>query len=327
MAVCESVVLLEHAGAVDVMEVVVDGVKSLWFYDYSKGIEFAGKEVIVTYRDDFYQGKQVKAVNTLAVPNIVNVLEKHTTLRLYNDKEDNHSNLSFNEIPMNQTLDGCEFFVCSQENMASTSSNWIELRIRDKMFRVLTLRIFDGVADNLVGRYCRGSLRRTKYGLQSDMLVPIDGECTPNEEITIAQEYIMQYFANDPAAMDFINKFNLIECMKKYIDYEPGYALVRLAMELCMTEQLINVTNTIDVQVLSQALLASYGFTVSSNAPFSHETNSVFRATNCKWPKFSALIGILDTGTVEKETPERDMFGRIRSMVDAIIQAKKTYRW
>lgn len=327
MPICKSIDKLETCDNVDVLLTMVDDTQAYWFYDYGEALKFVGKEVIVSYRDDFYKGNKVTAINTIVVPTTINVLDKHVALKLYSDAEDNKSNLSFNDIPLGTSKDGCIFYCCSQSRQASARADWLELLIRDKSFRIAKVRLFspDNIPE-LEGKYCIATLKRTQYGLQSDMIAPTSTEVAPNPEIDIAEEYISQYFANDQEALSFINNNALIQAMRNYLDYEKGYALVRLAMELCMCEQLYNITKDIDVRTLSHAILVSYGFTATPNLPISKETASVMLTMRARWTNLPLLISIIDPGQLEKPPMERDLLTRIKSMVSAIVDSRKQFR-
>lgn len=327
MPICKSVNKVETVDQVDILKVIVDDTEAYWFYDYTEALKFVDKEVIVSYRKDFYKGAMVTAINTIAVPNVVNVLDKHVTLKLYADVEDNQSNLSFNEIELGQSRDGCIFYCCAQTRQASARADWIELIIRDKSFRIAKLRIFS--PDNipqLEGKYCIATLKRTQYGLQSDLISPTSAEVAPNPEIDIAEEYIKQFFADDAEATNFISNNDLLNAMRSHLDYEKGYALVRLAMELCMCEQLYNITKDIDVRVMTHALLVSYGFVVTPNLPVSKEMANVMLTMRSKWSKMPLLISIIDPGDLEKPPMEKDLFNRIKVMVSSIIDSRKQFR-
>lgn len=326
MSLCKSITKLETVNGIDIMEVVVDDVTAYWFYDYSKALEFVNKDVFVTYRDDFYKGAVVKAVNTLALPNVINVLSQHETLRLYSDAEDNQSNLAFSDIPKNGAMDGCTFYCCKQTHQISSKAEWLELVIRDKSFRTAVLRIFQPDDLKYEGSYCTASLRRTDYGLQSDLIVPMGIECPENPEITIAKDYVLKFFADDAEAMSFITSTNLMEAMANTFDFEQGYTVVRLAMELCLCEQFYNITRDINVQVLTHALLVSYGHCATPNLPLSAGTANVMLAVKSKWSKLGLMLSIIDPGKLEKEPMERGIYNRIKDLVAELITSRKTYR-
>ena len=327
MAFCKSITKVESTGGIDIMLCVVDDVESYWFYDYSKALEFIGKEVIVSYREDFYKGSKVTAINTIAIPNVINVLDKHTALKLYSDAEDNAANISFNELEMGHYRDGCIFYCCSQQVRSSASATWLEAVIRDKMFRTAKLRIFDPEDSTVYeGHYCMATLQKTQYGLQTDLMTPTSTEVPPNPEIALAKEYINRFFSEDAEAMDFITNNNLIAAMEKEFDYEYGYSLVRLAIELCLCESFYNVSKDIDVKTLTHAILVSHGYASTPNLPISKETSSIMTAVRSKWSNLKLMLSIVDPGQLEKEPFERDLFKRVKSMSDSIIVSRKTYR-
>lgn len=325
--VCNAIDLVEKLSDVDVLKVTLsDGTTPYWFYNYSRSLEYVDKEVIVSTRNDMYHGNMVEVINTFVMPSKVNVVEKHENIRLFCDGEDNFASLSFNEIQEGETKPCCLFYCVAQTPKSSAQSTWVEYIVRDKTLRTMKLRVFDSDNPNaeLAGHYCMASLTKSKYGLQTREIAPANGECPRNPEIDIAKEFVMNYFESDMVAMSFMRDLNFITKMETVVDYEAGYGLVRLAMELSMCEQLHNVTNSIDIKLIEHALLASYAHNCSE-LPFSPELRNVVLAMRTKWPNSSKLVAMIDPGAVEVRPGEYAIFNGIRSMVNAILEEKKSY--
>ena len=328
MLICNSIDFIEKLANLDVLKVnLSDGTSPYWFYDYNRSLEFVGKEVIVSTRNDMYHGNMVDVINTFVMPSKVNTIERHENIKLFCDGEDNFSNLSFNEIQEGETKPSCLFYCVAQAPKSSAQSTWVEYIVRDRTLRTMKLRVFDSDNPNaeLAGHYCMASLTRSKYGLQTRMIAPANGECPRNPEIDIAKEFVTHYFEADAVAMTFMRDLNFIAKMESVVDYEAGYGLVRLAMELSMCEQLYNVTNSIDVKLVEHALLASYANNCS-DLPFSDELRNVVLAMRAKWPNSAKLVAMIDPGTVEARPGEYEIYLGIRNMVNAILEEKKSYK-
>lgn len=328
MVICESVEKLESLQNMDVLLVrFSDGTTAHWCYDYGRALEYVGQEVIVDYRNDVYKGNVVTMINTFTMPSKVNTVEKHENVRLFSDVEDNQANLSFNDLMEGETKNGCIFYCISQELKTSDKAVWNEYLIRDKSFRVAKLRIFDGDNPNsqCAGSYCMAALTKNKYGLQSKLIVPANGECRRNPEIDISIDFVRNYFATDEHAMSFISQTGFIDKMEQVIDYEKGYALVRLAMELSMCEQLYNITNNVDVTMIGHALLLSYAHNCVELS-FSPEVRNIIVAIKYKWPNTQKLMSILDPGEMEKRPDEYIIYKSIRNTINTILETRKSYK-
>lgn len=328
MLKCLSITLVEKLDTMDVLKVQLsDGTEPYWFYSEAKAMEFVGHEVIVSVRDDMYRGNIISVINTFVMPSKVNTIEKHDTMKLFCDQEDNYSNLSFNEIQDGETKNNCIFYCVSQELKTSEKAVWSEYIIRDKSMRTMTLRVFDGDNPNanLAGGYCMAALTKNKYGLQASMITPASGECPRNPEIDIAKEFVLNYFATDTYANSFMNATDYINKLENAIDYEKGYRIVRLAMELSLCEQLSNITNSVDVTLISYALLTSHAF-CCTEIGVSNEVRNIILTMRCKWPQTQKLMSMHDTGEVINRPDEYDVFRSIKSMVDKILENKKSYK-
>lgn len=326
--ICTSITKLETLSGMDVLNVSFDdGTTALWFYSEALALEYVGKEVIVSLRNDMYKGNIVPVINTFVMPSKVNLIEKKDNVRLFCDQEDNLANLSFNEIAVGETKVGCIYYCVSSSIKSSDKSVWMEALIRDKNLRVAKLRIFnpENVHGSIAGSYCQSSLTRSEYGMQTKEVFEASGECPRNAEIDIAKDYVTNYFAEDTHATEFMNGIGFINKMENVIDYEKGYGLVRLAMELSMCEQMYNITNAFDIKLLEHAILTSYAHCCTEMA-FSPETCNVIMAIRNKWPNNVKLISMLDPGSVENRPDEYDVMQRIKATVNTIIEKKKEYK-
>lgn len=326
MSICTNIIKLKELDEkTDVLKVIIDStVESLWFYPYSKALEFVNQDVIVEYRQDIYEGNMVQVIKTFTIVTKVNTLDKQTGIRLFADVEDNFSNLSFNEIEEGETREACIVYCISQSFQSSPNAAWIELVIRDKSMHIAKARLFDydKTMLDLSGTYIMLDLRKTKFGFNTKYVQPVQGECPENPEITIAKAYIRDYFANDATALNYITTTGLLDKMSEYVDYEKGYALVRLAMELCLCEQFYNITNSIDIHCIEHALLMSYGFILMPDSPLSRCVNNISVATRFNWKGKKEVLKILDE--MNPEPPcEVNIYENIRKTIATLIDIKK----
>lgn len=326
--ICISITKVETLNDMDVLSVGFDdGTTAYWFYNEALAMDFLNKEVIVSFRNDMYKGNIVPVINTFVQPSRVNVVERHDNVRLFVDQEDNLSNLSFNDMVEGETKSGCLYYCVSCQLKTSDKSVWLEMLIRDRSMRIATLRVFspENNAQNLAGKYCQSSLTKSVYGFQTKEVFEATGECPRNPEIDIAKDFIMSYFTSDVPANTFMTAVDFMSKMEQVIDYEPGYGLVRMAMELSMCEQLYNVTNSLDVKLMEYAILTSRAH-YCTNMQFSDETCNVILTIRCKWPNAVKLVAMLDPGNVEARPDEYAVLCSIRETVNTILEKKKEYK-
>lgn len=322
---CTDIVLLEHSDTVgDVLNVTINGdTTALWFYSYAEALKFVGKEVIVEYRKDMYNGVIRQFIATFTIPTVITTLDKKEGFKLYVDQVDNFASLSFNEIADGETAYNCVVFCTAQEFCSSGNAVWLQLTIRDKTMHTATLRLFnyDNSNAEFAGKYINTELSRSKYGFKSDQIVPMNKEVLPNPEIEIARQYILNYFANDAVAYQYINKTNIIDYLSVVVDYELGYGLMRLAMELAMVDSMENITKDVDLTTIGRALLVSRGH-YSRESVLSGSVNNVVLAMGYPWENKQLLLQIIDEA-LEQKPKEYLVMKSIKSTVDTILTVRK----
>lgn len=325
MSVCTGIELVETLSANnDLLKVTIDdNTEAYWFYSYSNALQYLNQDVIVEYRQDIYKGEMRQFIATFVIPTVITTLSKDTNIKLFSDSVDNYATLSFNEIQIGETVPNCIVYCVNSEFKSSAAATWQELIIRDKTMHIAKLRIFD--YDNKMadfkGRYVQTDLSRNKYGFQSEFIFPIEGSVMPNAEIEIAANYIKTYFCNDMAAMDFMNAYTFIPSMKEYIDYEPGYGLVRLAMELSIVDSMSNVTNDVDLKSIAHALLACRGY-ITRNSELSPTVNNIIMASKIKWDNKTKVLKLLDIEQ-DEVLPERRVYDSVKDMVSVLLTVRK----
>lgn len=325
MSICTGITLIEKLDNVgDLLKVTIDNTtEAFWFYDYTEALKYLNEDVIVEYRKDVYKGQLCQFIATFVLPNVVQTLSKEDNIKLYCEQEDNNSNLSFSEIQIGETRPGCIVYCTSCEFKSSANAVWQELIIRDKSMHTAKLRLFDysNKAADFAGQYVMTELSRNKFGFQSELINPINGEVPPNPEIEIAKTFIRNYFATDSIALSYMTSQNILGHLEESIDYEKGYGLMRLAMELSMVDSLSNTSKDVDLKSIGQALLASRGY-LARNSVLSSSVNNVILAYNVNWDNKALVLQLLDTLS-DSDLPERKVMQSIQSTVNVLLEVRK----
>lgn len=325
MAVCTSIEVIEkNPTAGDLLRVTIDNTTTaLWFFDYNESLQYLNKDVIVEYRQDVYKGELQQFIKTFVIPTTVNTLEKKDNIKLYIDQTDNNANMSFSDVAPGEKYIGAILFCVHSEYKSSPNAIWQELIIRDKSMHTAKLRVFDyenSLAD-FSGQYVMADISRNQYGFQSDMVTPVSGEMQRNPEIDIAEQYIKNYFAANTVALDFITKNNLFGNLEEVVDYEKGYALMRLAMELAMVDGMDNITKDINLNAIGEALLCTYGHYCRKSI-LSKEINSITLAMPFMFEDRKLVLQLLDKN-LEDKPKEAYVMANIQKTVETILEVRK----
>ena len=323
MAVCTSISLVKHLNDdCDLLQVTIDNsVNAYWIYSYADSGKYLNQEVIVDYRQDMLDGRLERFIATFIVPSVIQTLDATQDFKLFTDAVDNYSNVSFNDIQPGENCAQCIIYCTKSEYKTSPKAVWHELTVRDRNFRIATVRIFDYDVRNLelAGSYIRCDLARNKYGFQTDFVSTVNQECPPNPEIELAKTYVLNYFSNNTAAQTFMTKFDIINTLLRACDYEIGYGFVRMAMELSMVNSMRNITNDIDIDIIAEAILTSRGY-LSRNSKLSSNVNNIMMAMSFPWKDKEKLLQLLD---FESDLPEAKVLKNVKATVDELLEIRK----
>lgn len=325
MSVCTAIekVRTDHNG--DLLRVTIDNtVTALWFYDYADSLQFLNQEVIVEYRNDILDGTMQQFIKTFVRPRVVTTLDKVDNFKLYVEQEDNNANVSFNEIESGDTKHGAIVFCSCCEIKSSKHASWLELLIRDKFMHVAKLRLFNyDTKEDFTGHYICCSLERNQYGFKTDRIVPAGGDIAENKEISVAKQFVENFFAGDLTGSDYLYKTNLLNAFDEHVDYEKGYGVVRLAMELSLVDAMANVTKDFDLQSVGYVILCRYGY-LTRNSVLSAEANNLFIAQQFMFPNRQCVVKCLDVLNDERPA-EATLVDSIVNTVDSILKVRKGF--
>ena len=326
MTKCTSVVLIEHLNKDDdLLEITIDDmVKSYMVAKYGDILKYIDQDVIVTYRKDIYKGMLCQFIDTVTVPTRVATLDREDNVKLYVEQEDNFSNVCFADLQEGETKLNAEMYCVSHTYNSSPNAVWAELVVRDKSMRLAKIRLFDYDYNkyNYSGRYIRADIQKSKYGLTSKYIEPLEENSSVNPEVAIARQYVLSVFKEDEEIMNAITENNLLDCIADVIDLEKGYALVRVAQELALACELSNITNSVDVELIKRVILLSYSYALSPTSSYSKKFCSMVSVSKMKLSDKQRIMLLLDDGN-DAELKERYVIEDIRKTVDTIVSIKK----
>ena len=293
-------------------------------WSHANLVQYLNDEVIATFRQDMYNGSIAKFVNTLAKVGVVHTLERSNNVKLYVDVTDNHSNIRFKEIEDGGTAVNAIVYVTDIRFDSSARAEWADLTVMDQARKIAQLRIFspDSKIQDFKGRYVMCDIRKNRYGLSTDSVVTVDNAFPFSPEVEISERFLMDAFAEDADILTLLAETKFADFAKKVVDLEPGYILVRLAIELDVASELANLVKEVDVDLIKRCLLIEKFNVFQQTSPYRNDIVTFVTASRYKFDHKNEVLLTLYSDE-EKFSMERVVLKQVREMADTIINVKK----
>ena len=293
-------------------------------WSHANLVKYLNDEVIATFRQDMYNGTISKFVNTIAKVGVVHTLERSNNVKLYVDVTDNHSNIRFKEIEDGGTAVNAIVYVTDIRFDSSARAEWADLTVMDQARKIAQLRIFspDSKIQDFKGRYVMCDIRKNRYGLSTDSVVTVDNAFPFSPEVEISERFLMDAFAEDADILTLLAETKFADFAKKVVDLEPGYILVRLAIELDVASELANLVKEVDVDLIKRCLLIEKFNVFQQTSPYRNDIVTFVTASRYKFDHKNEVLLTLYSDE-EKFSMERVVLKQVREMADTIINVKK----
>ena len=293
-------------------------------WSHANLVQYLNDEVIATFRQDMYNGTISKFVNTIAKVGVVHTLERSNNVKLYVDVTDNHSNIRLKEIEDGGTAVNAIVYVTDIRFDSSARAEWADLTVMDQARKIAQLRIFspDSKIQDFKGRYVMCDIRKNRYGLSTDSVVTVDNAFPFSPEVEISERFLMDAFAEDADILTLLAETKFADFAKKVVDLEPGYILVRLAIELDVASELANLVKEVDVDLIKRCLLIEKFNVFQQTSPYRNDIVTFVTASRYKFDHKNEVLLTLYSDE-EKFSMERVVLKQVREMADTIINVKK----
>ena len=293
-------------------------------WSHANLVQYLNDEVIATFRQDMYNGTIAKFVNTIAKVGVVHTLERSNNVKLYVDVTDNPSNIRFKEIEDGGTAVNAIVYVTDIRFDSSARAEWADLTVMDQARKIAQLRIFspDSKIQDFRGRYVMCDIRKNRYGLSTDSVVTVDNAFPISPEVEISERFLMDAFAEDADILTLLAETKFADFAKKVVDLEPGYILVRLAIELDVASELANLVKEVDVDLIKRCLLIEKFNVFQQTSPYRNDIVTFVTASRYKFDHKNEVLLTLYSDE-EKFSMERVVLKQVREMADTIINVKK----
>lgn len=316
-----------------IMDVVfTDNTSAKYVSSYSNALNFLDKDVAIELRDDLFHGRVEKFISTLSVTTVATTLDRDTNFKLYSeDAGQIYSTIAFPDIPDSGVM-GAIMFCTNVKLERSDKSTWFRFTCLDRNRKSCNVRLFDPIRDtaNFIGRYVKMDIRKGKFDyIATKVSIEMGTAPEANPEIRVARAFILDIIKDYPTIMDFVTHSNILDYIEKYnIDeeIEPGYEMVRLAIELEQIRNFNNITNGLDVQAMMKACILYRGYCISDNDSTvkSKPLQNIYVAIQNNGIKSKMEMHLLDRET-ELRTAEYELLNDIRGIADKIVKVNRTY--
>lgn len=315
------------------MEVIfTDDTSAIYTADYSRALSFLNKEVIVELRDDVYHGTIRKFISTLTQTTVTNVLSRESNLKLFaEDSREIFSTIAWGDIT-EAGATGALLFCTNVQFEKSDKAYWAKLTCLDRNRQSAIVRLFSPERDsaNYNGRYIKMTLKKSKNYFNATR-VELEQGMAPavNPEIQIAKTFILDVLRPYEDIIQYLEKTRLLEYIERYNldeDIEPGYEMVRLAMEVEMIDNLKNVTNQLNIgAMLKHAVIGrSYCITNDGKIVKSKRLQNLYMAIEHKVIKSALDMCLLDPEN-ERVVPERGILESFHNLASQLALVNRTY--
>lgn len=312
----------------DLIEVTFsDDSTAYMLYKYSNSLKFVDQEVIVSFRDDIYKGQVRSFVNTIAIPTHVNLYDKETDFKLYTDVEDNQSNIIFKEMELGDIRINAIMYCTAQQYKSSerTQANWVELIVRDKMWKYTKLRLFDPEFKDSVftGTYIQCDVSKSIYGLTTSCIAKCNKVPQVDTDVDLACKYVSQAI-NDQTLRDFVERVNLLDMCKEYLSEDgKGHEIIRMAFELETLKSVKNMLKGFDANLVEATLVMSHSFTLKPNSTFTENFRNITITSTSGVENSGAIMHVLDDNPKEEVLDiERRIVRTIKKTAEDLVNER-----
>lgn len=329
MKVTEITVLENINETTDVLNVKFDDDSTaLMFYKYADALKYINEDVYVEFREDIYKGNVTTFINTVTETLKVHTLDSAKNIKLYAETVDNQSNVVFQDMKDGDIKLNAVMYCTAQEFRSSerTNSYWVELTVRDSVFKLLKLRLFDYESrdSNFVNKYIRCDITKSMYGLSTTVIMLEPNQPEVPIEVELAVTYINDIIAEDSNVAEVYNTVDFIGNARKYNDPKGyGMSLVALAFELSLMKTYENLLPGCNWDLLRKALMLSHMYVCNGKSTLTRSLQNIVWVSKLPVTHRQEIIHIYDNNEDDTSTfIERDLFYLIKHNTEELMKVR-----
>lgn len=318
----------------DYCEIVIDGFPFKVFCDYDDYIRYTDVTIMFEVRQDVYNGDIIEVIEGIIERKTITTVSKEDDIKLLPDITGwtGICNFELDTLRVGEKISDVVFYLTDMYVDASPRSKWFQLKVVDMVSKVHEIRMFtsggtsavnmEAGLNNLIGNYIKCDVTSTKYGLQTNeiSLYPVDVVEPP--EVAVAVAIIERAVEGDIELLDYMTKYDFIDSLKRVVDIEPGYHLVKIAAEITLINYLKNVSDLYSDKLLIRAAIVSRGYLINKKNELSKPVLNVNKLMRSKLSSDIELINTIDAVSVNT-TQNKRAYINIRKFVDFIISERR----
>lgn len=270
--ICTAVTFLEKRDGSDLLLITFEGMadEALAFAEnQTEFAKFINQSVSVTFRTEIVDRVNRVIVNQMSVLTKTSVIESEGRPKLFLEPGKlDKANISLRGVKRGEVTKNATLFCVGVEQGASAKADWCDFTVLDKHHRRAILRLFSPDVKDLdaVGKYIVCDVAVNQYGFNTNEIYITTAMETPlNPEVGIAVEYINTVLADMPIFFnDALKKCNYIDELSKI---EEGMPLIEVAIALHLSQELINVSQSVNLGLVMQGILASKFYLLTKRNP------------------------------------------------------------
>lgn len=334
--IVESVGLVEHkAEKLDLCKIKIDFDEIYIWGDYNELLDYVGRPVEYSVRQDVINGKPVTVIANLANQYTVQTLNKQESIKLIPASGIGRAEctlditqLKYGDIAYNQIM-----LLSGYVMGKSDKTQWIDCNVIDKRSKLATVRIFtknvegdvdaEAVIASLVGYYVRANVTFTKYGYQTDKIELVNIPVVKAPEVDIASSVLVHEISKDSGLQEYCNTYNVIQTLSDIINIEVGYELVYMAAEIALINEFENMTSGYDFRAMRRAVFAMRGYLLPAKTKFSKAVLNINKLAKTGLKTDKELLLLVDPLSDEPATKTKVVFYKIREMAKFIVDDRR----
>ena len=319
----------------DYCEIVLEGVSYKVFCDYNDYIRYIDSIIAFEVRNDFYKGEAIEVIEGIIERKTLVTVSKEQDIKLLPDITEWRSicNFALASLRPGEKMSDCIFYLSDMYEDASDKAKWFQLKVIDMASKVYEIRMFTSGGQNRLkmreginsykGSYIKCDVIYTKYGLQTTEFEPYLVDVVEPPEVQVAIAIIEDAVKDDKELNEYMLKYDFIEALRRIIDIEPGYHLVRVAMEIGIIKYLNNISDLYSEKLLIRASIVSRGYLINRKNDLSKTVLNANKIMRCDGlSKDIELINTIDVMS-GSTTPNKRVYIEIRKFADFIMSERR----
>lgn len=318
----------------DYCEIVIDGFPFKVFCDYNDYLRYIDVTIAFELRNDVYKGEIIEVVEGIIERKTLVTVSKEDDIKLLPDITGwtGICNFALSALRVGEQMSDCIFYLTDMYMDASERAKWFQLKVVDMASKVYEIRMFtsggtsaiemEAGIKNFIGHYIKCTVTATRYGMQTSEieLYPVDVVEPP--EVAVAISIIDNATKDDVELRAYMEQYAYFDSLRKVIDIEPGYQLVKVAAEITMIKYLKNISDLYSDKLLIRAAVVSRGYLINRKNELSKPILNVNKIMRSKLSADVELINTIDVLS-EDTTQNKRVYIEICKLVNFIMDERR----